>query len=291
MHTDRQQMTGSSWGAGMRRRGQVLVILLGLLGCWQMGHAADFTCSTAGDSGVACLIAAITTANANGKTNTLTLAAGIYTLTAINNGTASDSNGLPVITSTLTIMGAGAATTSIERAASAPAFRLLKVAATGVLTLQGLALRGGNSPGGAGGGIANSQGGTATLTDCLLTGNTAFQGGGISNSSTATLTDCLLTGNTANADTGGGILNLLFSTLTLTNSTLAYNTAHGGNGGGGITNYGTATLTNSTVAHNVGSILGGGITNGYPARLRYPDAYQQYRGIQHGRCFQRRGHL
>ena len=85
MHTDKQQRTGSQRGTGRRRRGPVLVVLLGLLGGWQTGQAADFTCGT-----VACLIDAITTANANGDTNTLTLGAGTYTLTAIDNLTPLD---------------------------------------------------------------------------------------------------------------------------------------------------------------------------------------------------------
>ena len=101
----------------------------------------------------------------------------------------------------MTIIGAGAATTSIERAASAPAFRLLQVAATGTLTLQGLTLRGGDRV--SSGGIYNL--GTVTLTNCTLTHNTASLSGG-----------------------GGGISST--GTLTLTNSTLAYNTA--GRGGG-----------------------------------------------------------
>jgi hypothetical protein len=52
-----------------RRRGWILGMLLGLLGSWQMGHAAEFTCP-AGASGVTCLIAAIKEANANGEANT-----------------------------------------------------------------------------------------------------------------------------------------------------------------------------------------------------------------------------
>jgi hypothetical protein len=34
------------------RRGQVLMFLLGLLGYWQTCQATDFTCSTAGETGV-----------------------------------------------------------------------------------------------------------------------------------------------------------------------------------------------------------------------------------------------
>ena len=92
MHTDTQHRTGRSlWS-----RGWVLGVLLGLFGGWQPCQAADFTCP-AGDSGVACLIAAINAANANGTENTITLAAGTYTLTASNNGTSGDTTGLPVI--------------------------------------------------------------------------------------------------------------------------------------------------------------------------------------------------
>ena len=90
------------------RRGQVLMQLLGLFGYWQTCQAADFPCTTPGD--VQCLIDAITAANANGQANTITMVAGTYTLTALHNGTTPDTNGQPVITSTLTIRGARAAT-------------------------------------------------------------------------------------------------------------------------------------------------------------------------------------
>ena len=115
------------------------VILVSLVGLAHPSHAVDFAC-TAGD--VACLIAAINTANANGETTTITLEAGTYTLTAVDN-TTDGPNGLPSVTSPLTIQGAGADTTVIERAPSAPPFRLGHIAATGVLTLTRLTLRGG----------------------------------------------------------------------------------------------------------------------------------------------------
>jgi hypothetical protein len=118
----------------------VMAALIGTLGLWQPSLAAEFTCA-GGD--VACLIEAIKTANANGDANTITLEAGTYTLTAIDNDT-NGPTGLPSITAGLTITGAGADTAMIERAAGAPPFHLLHVAATGVLTLEGLTLRGGS---------------------------------------------------------------------------------------------------------------------------------------------------
>jgi hypothetical protein len=255
-------------------------------------HAKTFTCD-AGD--VDCLIAAITEANANGQTNTIRLAAGTYTLTEVDN-TTEGPNGLPSITSPLTITGAGADTTIIERQASARALRLLYVAATGRLTLNGVTLQGGAlglnilSPPESGGGILNH--GTVALTQCTLAHNTAGRdGGGIANFGTLTLTNSTLVGNAGGVyfgnGGGGGIAN--FGTLTLTNSTLVGNRvidnsgggiANGGimtltncslvdntspyGSGGGIANFGTLSLTNCTVARNMAAgfgVSGGGIAN------------------------------
>jgi len=219
-------------------------------------QAKTFHCG-AGD--VPCLIAAIRTANANGQGNTIRLEAGTYILTAVDNDT-DGANGLPVITSTLTITGAGATTTSIERNASAPAFRLLRVAATGVVTLQGLTLSGGAFPPRApgiisGGGIFNS--GTLRLTQSTITANGAGQAGGIFNSGTLTVTQSTITDNRGFSVGYGGIFNS--GTLTVTQSTI---TDNGGNGAGGIANDGgTVTITNSTIAHHFGGFESGGLLN------------------------------
>jgi hypothetical protein len=110
-------------------------------------HAAKFTCP-AGD--VACLIDAINTANANGEANTITLEAGTYTLTAVDNTTIGiGPSGLPLVTSALTLRGAGAEATSIARDASSPSFRLVTIAAEGILTFEKLTLQGGGGGGGA----------------------------------------------------------------------------------------------------------------------------------------------
>jgi hypothetical protein len=144
------------------------VLLLSLVSLAPLSQAADFACA-AGD--VACLIDAINQANANGEANTITVEAGTYTLTAVDN-TTDGPNGLPSVTGIVTIKGAGADATILERDASAPAFRLGHVAATGNLTFDSLALRGG-SAGGSGssgaGGILFNQGGTLTLTNSTLT--------------------------------------------------------------------------------------------------------------------------
>ncbi|MCZ8223651.1 MAG: right-handed parallel beta-helix repeat-containing protein, partial [Microcystis sp. LE19-84.1B] len=106
----------------------------------------------------------------------------------------------------------------------------------------------------AGRGIYNDYGGTLTLTNSTISGNTATYGGGIYNDGTLTLTNSTISGNT-----GGGIHNWGRGILTLTNSTITGNTAT--NFGGGIENDGTLTLTNSTITGNTATYSGGGIYN------------------------------
>ena len=194
MHTDRLKRTGSSGGAEMRRRGQGLVILLGFLGCWQTCRAADFPCPA---GNVACLIDAIKTANANAQTNTIRLEAGTYTLTAVDNDT-DGRNGLPSITSPLplTIQGAGAESTIIERDPSALGFRLFHVAATGVLTLHGLTLRRGT-------------------IDAATAAFSPITGGGIWNLGTLTIRHSTLAGNMAGTNLDDATLRAAGSTMSM----------------------------------------------------------------------------
>ncbi len=105
------------------------------------------------------LIAAINAANAAPDPDIINLADGAYTLTAIDNAT-DGVNGLPVITSPITIHGGNCAT--ITRDTSAPEFRLFRVAAGGSLTLSDVTLTNGNSGEGFSGGIVSNSG-TLTL--------------------------------------------------------------------------------------------------------------------------------
>lgn len=246
------------------RVGVVLVAtLLGALVPSRPVPAAEFACA-AGD--VACLIDAINMANANGEANTITLEAGTYTLTAVDN-TTDGPNGLPSVTSPLTIRGAEADATILERAAGAPRFRLVHVAASGNLTLVGLVLRGGGHPSlvFGGGGLFNN-GGTVFITRTTFTENsTNFAGGGLLNEGgTVVITDTTFTRNNGGRN-GGGLANLSFrptpaGTVVITNTTVANNAA---NEGGGLLNSGaTLLLTNTTITRNFATV-GGGLSTGF----------------------------
>jgi cellobiose-specific phosphotransferase system component IIA len=185
--------------------------------------------------------------------DTITLLSDV-TLTAVNNNF-NDATGLPLITTVITLEGAGH-TIARSTASSTPAFRLLGVASNGNLTLHQVTLTGGSTTD-AGGGIYND--GTLTLNNSTLIANDANNyGGGISNQGTLTLSNSTLSANTT-AEEGGGIFNNQSGTLTVSNSTLSGNTAPYG---GGIFNYyGTVTVSNSTLSGNSANDGGGGISN------------------------------
>jgi hypothetical protein len=99
-------------------------------------------------------------------------------------------------------------------------------------------------------------GGTVTMNDCAVSGNTP--GGGVftAGGTTAFFNGCTLTGNHLDAQGGGGMES--DGTSTLTNCTIAENSATAA--GGGIENQGgTVTLKNCTVTNNSAGTLGGGI--------------------------------
>src|SRR5438128_2374981 len=158
-----------------RVRHALLVSLVGMVAVFariSTAQAATFNvgCGVNNAVNVQTLINAIKAANDeinNPGADTISLAAGcIYTLTAADNG----SNGLPVVTSTITIDGNGA---TITRDSGAPSFRIFDVAAVGGdLSLDSLTASNGDLFSGNGGGILNE--GTLTLTASTLSGNRAL---------------------------------------------------------------------------------------------------------------------
>jgi predicted outer membrane repeat protein len=179
------------------------------------------------------------------------LSAGTYTLTQPANGDGGG-NGLPVITSAMTIYGHGATITRSTEPAT-PLFRIASVAAGGSLTLDDLTISHGAVGAYPAGGLRNW--GALTLDNCVVENNTAGgSGGGISQEYGATLTISGSTLRRNHAGNTGGGLRSLDSHAVLENSVVQENTVAGAGDGGGIMSsttsaaVATATLTlNHTV--------------------------------------------
>jgi hypothetical protein len=193
------------------------------------------------------LIAAIQTANADGKGDTIVLAKGAtYDFTTSNNNV-NGPNALPVLTGSFTIQGNGAV---IERdsGSSTPAFRLFDVSSGANVTLVNATVQGGLETGmlAQGGGIFN-DGGNLTLNGVDLIGNQAVGSDGAPGVGSPDGMDETGTGGTgqnggpggAGSDGGaGGVAQGggLFSNggqITLINSNVSGNLAQGGAGGEG----------------------------------------------------------
>jgi len=115
-----------------------------------------------------------------------------------------------------------------------------------------------------GGGISNNAG-SPTLTNCILTGNSANdEGGGLHNiDSDPTLTNCTVSGNAASF--GGGLCNI-GSSPTIANCVFCSNSASA-YGGGVYNSQSCSRLTNCTFSGNNAGNQGGGICNNGP----YPE--------------------
>jgi hypothetical protein len=101
----------------------------------------------------------------------------------------------------------------------------------------------------------SSTSATVMLIESVISRNT---GRGIENlGGTITITNSTISGNTA-IGVGGGVLNV-WGSITLLQSTISANTASGS--GGGMFNYGPATLLQTTISANTASGWGGGMFN------------------------------
>ncbi|MCE7000168.1 hypothetical protein LZG04_35945 [Saccharothrix sp. S26] len=182
------------------------------------------------------LVEAVAAATASPGEDTLTLTPNcVYTLTrpAVDAG----EEGLPTIRGKLTVHGNGA---TIRRAPDAPRFRLINN--WGDLTLDRITLAGGHAPdgvgtypsgegrpGGGGGGIKNF--GPLTITDSVLTGNSAGAG-----APGADATATTAAGSGGLGGFGGAISSYLptVGAITITDSVISGNsTGAGGRGGNG----------------------------------------------------------
>lgn len=186
---------------------------------------------------------AITTANTSGGGQLLPAPGCTYSLTAA----AGAGNGLPQITTPITIQGMG---DTITRSATAASFRIFDVGVPGNLTPSGLTVSGGNSTAD-GGGIRNA--GTVSLQASTVRGNSAAgRGGGVSNSGNLTLSGSR-TGLNAAGPGGGGVNNTGTAYL---NAAIADNnnvTAAQGQGGGVLSTDGTVVAALTSIDSNTAS--------------------------------------
>jgi len=255
----------------------VLTFLINWVSIPQSAYAADLTVNVAGSTadtpagdGNCTLVDAIQEANTPGTesadcglgdagADTIILPGNIVidgsTLFSDNG-----SNGLPAITSNITIAGNGF---SISRSdATCPSgnnYRHFSVAASGQLTLESTTLRNGCIQGNNGGSIRNA--GILTLINSTLDSNTASgTGGAVYNLGTANILNSAITNNTGNLG-GGGIANET-GTLEIVNSTVNNNSANSVadlDGGAILNNSGTLDIFDSTLRFNSASKHGGAV--------------------------------
>ena len=208
-------------------------------------------------SGDTSLRAAIMEANALPAPATIILPAGRYALT-IPGDTFEDASltGDLDIAGDLTIVGAGAASTTIDVSRldgflNGRAFHVLTNAALDLrgVTVTGVRDRENWEYGGA---IYNQ--GTAVLTDCILSDNQTYIGAAAYNYGTMTLTGCVISQNSVGG--AGALGNDQAGVMTIVRCSIAENT--GPEEGAGIYNWGTLTIIDSTLRDNNAGYYGGG---------------------------------
>ncbi|MEX0744915.1 MAG: DUF4347 domain-containing protein, partial [Phycisphaeraceae bacterium] len=206
--------------------------------------------ATPGADGKISLREAIIATNSTAGADTISLAAGTYTLSRLGANEGAASTGDLDIADSLTINGAGARTTFIDGAAADRVFEILG----GPVTISGLTVQNGAASDGAGVRVEGST--SLTLRDVAVTGNVASTtGGGFFVSGALILDRVTIDGNSAN--TGAGIYINNLGNVSITNGTISGNTAT--SGGGALLVRGTAAITNATIAFNAASSGAGGI--------------------------------
>jgi RTX calcium-binding nonapeptide repeat (4 copies) len=275
-------------GLGLRtsRRfiGTAVLVLLAAVVVPASAGATEIAVNGFGENATCSLRAAIYDANHDANvpdatcpvgsgTDTITLAAGTYNLSAIGSGDDADLSGDLDITSNLSIEGQAAGQTTIQWDGSvndADRDRVLDVhsidANTVTAMISAVTVSGGRTPATDSGGtvpgegigvrVLNQGAGATTLVldHSALQGNIGLGGvgGGMAVDTGATgLLDKVLVGdaaigsNTNLGGVGGGLLNL--GTMSLDRTTIAGNLS---DRGGGIFNQGTLSAVNSTISSN-----------------------------------------
>lgn len=160
------------------------------------------------------------------------------------------------INRTVTIQGQGAASTAMNGTASGNVFIIEPDA---VVTLSDMTIRGGaTDAAGRGGGILSF--GSLTLNNVVVTGNEAYNGGGIAaDGGTMVVNNSTICHNSTTGNSGAGIISMV--SITLTNTTISDNRTTGPDrvGGGLAVFAGVVTMINCTISNNSATGYGGGL--------------------------------
>ncbi|HEX5037239.1 MAG TPA: DUF4215 domain-containing protein [bacterium] len=187
----------------------------------------------------------------------ITLPAGTYTTAGPASCEDGNANGdydiLIASPQTLTINGAGAASTIIDGGDFDRVFDLINATASPTVTINGVTIRNGTArfttagcPAGAdGGGIRVNAQSTLNLNDSIVTSNEGQGGGGIFNNGTLNVQDSTVSSNNA-ADDGGGIFNADSGIETFLRTTISGNTS-AFSGGGIYDNHDPSGVTETTL--------------------------------------------
>ena len=246
-------------------------------------NPGDGICETGPGNGVCTLRAAIEEAESLPGPDTIKFDASLPSPT-----TFLLSKGHLEITSDLTIIGRGSASTIIDGDGSATGDRVLLTEGTSAfaVSISGVTVQGGTSSSvgaiavtrsdttvhlfdvsviqNTGGGILSS--GTLTLDHCHVSGNSNLSyGGGISNYGTLTVIASVIQGNSSGGYGGGLSTQDLNAEATLIDCEVTLNSAAGG--GGVYVSEGTADFVNSTVGENHATYDGGGIYVVFPGTV------------------------
>ncbi len=189
--------------------------------------------------GAVSLRAAIMEANALGASATISLPAGNYSTTSSLD-----------ISGAITIIGQGAATTTVSGSAD----RVFEVLPNASFGLAGVKVSGGVIAGDGGGILVNQASFWADAVQ--FSGNAATRGGAVANNGgDIVITNSTLSGNSSTSD-GGAVVNI-DGQLVIANSTLSTNAAQGR--GGAVINLasGALTISSSTVSLNSADKTGG----------------------------------
>ena len=224
--------------------GAVLSLGAALVGPVAPADAAEFSVTTAADSGAGSLRQAIADANAAAGADTITFAPGLGAITLASEIVIDD----PLeITGPATVSGGDAT-------------RIFNINGAEAVTITGLTLQNGSATDG---GAVLSNGTQLTVQQTTIANSEATSGTGgglkVNGTDLIEIVDSTITGNTASSEGGGAYFHTDDEQLIISGSTFSGNTAGSGGGGFASTHIYDVSIDTTTVSGNTADGDGGGI--------------------------------